>query len=151
MSSISAVEKSSRSYYAMSVLNRLRHWIDDRAGSQMSNKDREILSESLSFKYPMRPEVIAKAIIYNLRSCNDKEMITSFQIGEILRDVFGDLEEEEHELYLNALKNVIVSVSKEDIDKNDIIKAKKISNEAIRKLGELSEGAYSHPGNYKDL
>jgi hypothetical protein len=77
---MSLFEKRARYSIAISLLNRVRHWLQKRPGATLLPKDLETIKESLEFNKGENPSHV---LLYNLQGVNDKEKAVSVQLADV--------------------------------------------------------------------
>ncbi len=105
MSQMSLVEKRARQTFAISLLNRLRHGLQqDRETANLLEKDISILKQSIEFNNVNEAEklkVSELATLYNLQGGKDKERSASLSIAQIIHH---ELKKDEGENLLKTLQ-----------------------------------------------
>lgn len=120
MSHLNLFEMRARYSIAISILNKVRHWLIGRITTPIA-KEKEILRESLDFELEWEKK-IPQAILYNFQSYNNKQQAAAIHISEALTEASAEISEESGretlEIY-NSLLRVIDAAEIADIDKKD--------------------------------
>ena len=109
MSQMSLVEKRARQTFAISLLNRLRHALQqDRKAAKLLAKDLNILKQSIEFNNVNKGineaeklKVSELATLYNLQGGKDKERSASLSIAQLIHH---ELKKDEGENLLKTLE-----------------------------------------------
>lgn len=138
MSYMSLIEKRAKCSISISILNKVRHWFQGRESIILTNKDREIIRESLDFD---KKEQLSKAILYSLQAYGDKHRSVAFQIGNVFNAVLNVISDDEIEQkkYINSLKVALEKDNLTDIDDTDIKNGIELLTKAIHVIGEQIE------------
>jgi hypothetical protein len=72
-------EKNTRASIAVSMLNRLRHWLMEKSSKKPNENDFNVLIESLDIN---KSENIPQKIIYGFQSYSNKERAVALQISD---------------------------------------------------------------------
>ena len=138
MSYMSLIEKRAKCSISISLLNKVRHWFQGRESISLTEKDREIIRESLDFD---KKEQFSKAILYSLQAYGDKHRSVAFQIGNVFNAALNLISDDEIEQkkYIDSLKVSLGNDKLTDIDNTHIINGIELLTKAIHVIGEQVE------------
>jgi hypothetical protein len=95
MAQLNLFEMRTRNAIAISILNKVRHWLLGRVNDQIS-REREIMRESLMLEIE-REKKFSQAILYSMQSCKSRKEASALQISEALHAACDLISKDPHE------------------------------------------------------
>ncbi len=138
MSYMSLFEKKAKFSIAISILNKTRHWLQERPNTNLTDKDRDILTESLDLD---TKEQFAKAVLYSLQGYRDKQKSVVVQLESAINSALElkSKNPEEKEVYSKSLRKAFSTTDCKDLGDDTKQHATDLLTKAIHIIGHQAE------------
>jgi hypothetical protein len=83
------LETTARYSVAISVLNSFRHWLMGRAGAEITDKEAEILGESIDINQSSR--LSSNMILYSLQGFSNDDRSAAIELSDALAQALGSM------------------------------------------------------------
>ena len=114
MSHMSLLETHARYSVAISILNKLRHWLIGRNGAPLGEEDKNILLESLEMSESQN--LSDKMVLYSFHGFGSHQDAAAIELSDAITNVLEQVDQNKRRTYLDALRKALES---EDIDALD--------------------------------
>jgi hypothetical protein len=143
MSNVSHVESGAKYSLAMSILNKVRHWLEGREGKSLDVRSRSVVMEAVKMGRDYmdmagdkkeKKRGINYSIKSNMRSLDDRNMAISSQIAEAIYIV--NKRDTACKMY-SAFETVMSNETLDKISEDDMKNSIKLVRDCIWVLGDV--------------
>jgi hypothetical protein len=149
MSHMSLLETHARYSVAISILNKLRHWLIRRDGAVLGEEDKSILLESLEMSESQN--LSDKMVLYSFHGFGSHHVAAAIELSEAITNVLEQVDQEKRGAYLEALKEAIESDDIEALDPDETTLAIEFVTQAMYVIDSKEETGTSSILTPKDL
>lgn len=114
MSHMSLLEANARYSIAISILNKVRHWLLGREGAFIEDDDKKTFLESLDIN--QNPVLSDKMILYSLQGFGNYEQSAAIELSEAIAGALKTVDLARKEEYIESLKKVLESSDANSLD-----------------------------------
>lgn len=114
MSHMSLLQAHARYSVAISVLNRLRHWLIGRKSAGLREEDKDILMESLEISESKN--LSEKMVLYSFQAFGSHEHSAALELSDALNKAVDLIGEDKRASALDAFKKALNSESLESLE-----------------------------------
>jgi hypothetical protein len=137
MSHMSLLETHARYSVAISILNGLRHWLIGREGAALADEDKRVLLESLEMSESQN--LSDKMVLYSFHGLGSHYQAAAIELSDAISKVLEQLDADQRDRYLGALKNVLESNDAHAIQNPDSELATKFVTRAMYVIDSQEE------------
>jgi hypothetical protein len=151
MSYMSMFDQSTRNYTAISILNKLRHWLQGRGDNGLKESERHVLCEALEI---VTSERFDKMVIHSLQSAGDNNSSSVLAISSALHKVLTSKDNNmslSDMLQLEYPMSNIVNSNVLSETPATITKCITLLNEMIEVIGQQSQYSLNSSLHYKGI
>jgi hypothetical protein len=134
---MSLLETHARYSVAISILNKLRHWLIGRDGADLGEEDKNILQESLEMSESQN--LSDKMVLYSFHGFGSHQDAAAIELSDAITNVLEQVDQDKRRIYLDTLKKALESENIDALDPAEITLAIEFVTQAMYVIDSKEE------------